>query len=151
MRIFNNACVQDPIAFEPTIWPSSIRSEATGEVLLFSRPMSTSLYVPPTICFGSLVFEHQENVDSQLYTRHKGLIRSLSGVYQSIYPRVRCVLNRIAGTILTSTTQRMKSTLCKTVASVRHLSIGRLSTPRDQRFAHPKVPMKNRKTCTSLR
>ena len=151
MRIFNNACVQDPIAFEPTIWPSSIRSEATGEVLLFSRPMSTSLYVPPTICFGSLVFEHQENVDSQLYTRHKGLIRSLSGVYQSIYPRVRCVLNRIAGTILTSTTQRMKSTLCKTVASVRHLSIGRLSTPSDQRFAHPKVPMKNRKTCTSLR
>ena len=151
MRIFNNACVQDPIAFDTTIWPSSIRSEATGEVLLFSRPMSTSLYVPPTICFGSLVFEHQENVDSQLYTRHKGLIRSLSGVYQSIYPRVRCVLNRIAGTILTSTTQRMKSTLCKTVASVRHLSIGRLSTPSDQRFAHPKVPMKNRKTCTSLR
>ena len=151
MRIFNNACVQDPIAFEPTIWPSSIRSEATGEVLLFSRPMSTSLYVPPTICFGSLVFEHQENVDSQLYTRHKGLIRSLSGVYQSIYPRVRCLLNRIAGTILTSITQRMKSTLCKTVTSVRHLSIGRLSTPSDQRSTHPKVPMKNQKTCTSLR
>ena len=27
--------------------------------------MSTSRYVPPTIRFGSLVFEHQENVDSQ--------------------------------------------------------------------------------------
>ena len=65
MPIFNNACAQDPIAFDATIRPSSIRSEATGEVLLFPRPMSTSRYVPPTIRFGSLVFEHQENVDSQ--------------------------------------------------------------------------------------
>jgi hypothetical protein len=64
MLIFNNACVQDSIAFDATIWPSSIRSEATGEVLLFPRPMSTSRYVPPTIRFGSLVFEHQKNVDS---------------------------------------------------------------------------------------
>jgi hypothetical protein len=64
MLIFNNACVQDSIAFDATIWPSSIRSEETGEVLLFPRPMSTSRYVPPTIYFGSLVFEHQENVDS---------------------------------------------------------------------------------------
>jgi hypothetical protein len=67
MPIFNNACVQDPIAFDATIWPSSIRSEATGEVLQFPRPVSASRYVPPIIRFGSLVFEHQENVDSPFY------------------------------------------------------------------------------------
>jgi hypothetical protein len=63
MPIFNNAGVQDPIAFDATIWPSSIRSEAKGEILLFPRPVTTSRYVPPTIRFGSLVFEHQENID----------------------------------------------------------------------------------------
>jgi hypothetical protein len=63
MPIFNNACVQDPIAFDSTIWPNSIRSEATGEILLFPRPMSMSRYMPPTIRFGSLLFEHQENAD----------------------------------------------------------------------------------------
>jgi hypothetical protein len=67
MPIFSDACFQDPIAFNTTIWPSYIRSEATGEVLLFPQPVSTSHYVPPTIHFGSLVFEHQENVDSPFY------------------------------------------------------------------------------------
>jgi len=84
-------------------------------------------------------------------TRHKGLIRSLSELSRSIYPRVKFLLNRIAGTNPISTNQRMRSTLCRIVTSLQHLSIGRLSTPSDQRFAHPKVPMKNRKTCTSLR
>jgi len=63
MPIFNNACVQDPITFDATIWPSSIRYEAIGETLLFPQPRSTSQYVPPSILFGSLVFEHQENID----------------------------------------------------------------------------------------
>jgi hypothetical protein len=66
MPIFNNACVQDPIAFDATIWPSSIRSEARGEILLFPRSRSTSHNVPPTIRFGCLVFEHQENVDQPI-------------------------------------------------------------------------------------
>jgi hypothetical protein len=66
MPIFNNACAQDPIAFDATILPSSIRSEATGEILLLPQSMSTSCYVPPTIRFGSLVFEHQENIDPLL-------------------------------------------------------------------------------------
>ena len=71
MPIFNNACVQDPIAFDAIIWPRSIRSEAIGEILLFPRPMSMSRYVPPTIRFGSLVFEHQENID-QLFDKAQG-------------------------------------------------------------------------------
>jgi hypothetical protein len=41
MSIFNNACVQDLIAFDATIGPSSIRSEATGEV----SPPVPSTYV----------------------------------------------------------------------------------------------------------
>jgi hypothetical protein len=67
MPIFNNAGVQDLIAFDATIRPSSIRSEAKGEILLFPQPVTTSRYVPPTIRFGSLVFEHQENIDSPFY------------------------------------------------------------------------------------
>ena len=150
MRIFNNACVQDPIAFDATIWPSPSDPRQQEKFFYFlglCRCLATC-HQPSAL---GVWYSSTRKTSTRSSTRHKGLIRSLSGVYQSIYPRVRCVLNRIAGTILTSTTQRMKSTLCKTVASVRHLSIGRLSTPRDQRFAHPKVPMKNRKTCTSLR
>jgi len=150
MRIFNNACVQDPIAFEPTIWPSSIRSKATGEVLLFSRPVSMSRYVTPTIRFGSLVFKHQENIDSQLY-KAQGPDSVLVGSIPINLSSGQMSTEQDSGSDPDFDNSKDESTLCKTIVSVRHLSIGRLSTPSDQRSAHPKVPMKNQKTCTSLR
>ena len=84
-------------------------------------------------------------------TRHKGPIRSTSELSRSIYPRVKFLLNRIAGTVPISTIQMMRSTLCRIVRSVWRLSIERLSTPSGQRSEHPNVPMKGRRLCTSLK
>ena len=149
MPIFNNACIQDPIAFDATIWPSSIKSEATGEVLLFPRPMSTSRYVPLTIHFGSLVFEQQENVDSTL-DKEKGP----NSIYIITVP-----INLSSGQNSIEQDNGHRSDFDKSEDKVHLVQDCHIcATSQHRKVMHTKrletctnVPMKDKKLCTSLR
>ena len=137
-----------------------LSTQPSGQALLDLRQQEKSSCFPNqcqhlTTCHqpstSEVWYSSTKTTSTHHVTRRKGPIRSMSETSRSIYLWVKFLFNNIAGTVLILTVQRIKSTLCKTVTSIWHLNIGRLSTPSDQRPAHLNVLMRDQKPYTLLR